>query len=72
MPIGAKMYEDAAKAEGETPDGDADIDKKEDGPIEGEVVDEDKKEIEWKGFDLPKINKITLHYKGDSATADYE
>ncbi len=36
------------------------------------IVDEDKKEIEWKGFDLPKINKITLHYKGDSATADYE
>lgn len=34
MPIGAKLYESSDKAE----------DKKEDGPVEGEVVDEDKKE----------------------------
>jgi len=47
MPIGAKMYEAAAKEGGETPEGEeASEDKKEDGPIEGEVVDkdEDKKE----------------------------
>jgi molecular chaperone DnaK len=46
MPIGAKMYEDADK-EGNTPEGEAEStdEKKEDGPIEGEVVDkeEDKK-----------------------------
>ena len=36
------------------------------------VVDEDKKEIEFKGFDLLKINRITLHLKGDEASADYE
>jgi molecular chaperone DnaK len=46
MPIGAKMYEAAAKeekpAEDESKSGDKD-DKKEDGPVEGEVVD-DKKE----------------------------
>ena len=36
------------------------------------IVDEEKKEIEWKGFDLPKINKITLHYKGSTPTADFE
>jgi len=41
MPIGAKMYE-AAKDEAPAEDGSTD-DKKEDGPIEGEVVD-DKKE----------------------------
>jgi molecular chaperone DnaK len=42
MPIGAKMYE---AAEPETPAEDAakDADDKKDGPIEGEVVDEDKK-----------------------------
>ena len=37
MPIGAKLYQEAAKDES----GD---DKKEDGPVEGEVVDKDKKE----------------------------
>ncbi len=36
MPIGAKLYQEAAKDES----GD---DKKEDGPVEGEVVDKDKK-----------------------------
>ena len=36
------------------------------------VVDEDKKEIEFEGFDLLKINQITLHLKGDEASADYE
>lgn len=36
------------------------------------VVDEDKKEIEFKGFDLLKINQITLHLKGDEASADYK
>lgn len=40
MPIGAKMYEEAAKAE--TP-ADGEESKKEDGPVEGEVVD-DKEE----------------------------
>ncbi|MGV9001487.1 MAG: molecular chaperone DnaK [Candidatus Saccharimonadaceae bacterium] len=45
MPIGAKMYEEAAK---ETPDAEAsaeagDADKKSDEPVEGEVVDEEKK-----------------------------
>ncbi|MCA9344351.1 molecular chaperone DnaK, partial [Candidatus Saccharibacteria bacterium] len=44
MPIGAKMYEEAAKEEkpedGESKDGDA----KSDEAVEGEVVDEDKKE----------------------------
>lgn len=41
MPIGAKMYEQAAKEE-EAPASDAD-EKKDDEPVEGEVVDEDKK-----------------------------
>ncbi len=41
MPIGAKMYEAVAKEEGAAEDAASD-DKKEDGPIEGEVVDEDK------------------------------
>ncbi len=36
------------------------------------VVDEEKKEVEWKDFDLAKINKITLRLKGDIASADYE
>ncbi len=40
MPIGAKMYEEAAKEEGAA---EADGDKKEE-PVEGEVVEEDKKE----------------------------
>ncbi len=41
MPIGAKMYEEAAKVENaSTEDGDAD--KKSDEPVEGEVVDEKK------------------------------
>jgi molecular chaperone DnaK len=39
MPIGAKLYEEAAKEEAPAEDGD----KKEE-PVEGEVVDEDKKE----------------------------
>jgi len=38
MPIGAKMYEEAAKAEGETPEGE----EKKDEPVEGEVIDEEK------------------------------
>ncbi|CAN5626810.1 molecular chaperone DnaK [soil metagenome] len=52
MPIGAKMYEQAAPAEdgsekvedGENKKAEGDSDKKsdEDGPVEGEVVDEDK------------------------------
>ncbi len=40
MPIGAKMYEEAAKEE--TPAEDGDADKKSDEPVEGEVVDEKK------------------------------
>ena len=43
MPIGAKMYEDAAKAEAPAEDGEgekSDKDGKDDGPVEGEVVDE--------------------------------
>ncbi len=40
MPIGAKMYEEASKAEAAPEDGDAD--KKSDEPVEGEVVDEKK------------------------------
>lgn len=39
MPIGAKMYEAAAKEEAPTSE---DGDKKDDGPVEGEVVDEKK------------------------------
>jgi molecular chaperone DnaK len=42
MPIGAKMYE-SAKADAKPEDGGA-SGKKDDGPVEGEVVDEDKKE----------------------------
>lgn len=41
MPIGAKLYEEVAKAEQSTKDGDAD--KKSDEPVEGEVVDEKEK-----------------------------
>lgn len=41
MPIGAKLYEEAAKAEAPAEDGDAD--KKSDEPVEGEVIDEEKK-----------------------------
>jgi molecular chaperone DnaK len=41
MPIGAKLYEAAGK-EAEAAEGAADADKK-DAPVEGEVVDEDKK-----------------------------
>lgn len=40
MPIGAKLYEEAAKAEAPAEDGDAD--KKSDEPVEGEVVDDKK------------------------------
>jgi molecular chaperone DnaK len=39
MPIGAKLYEEASKDEAAAEDGD-----KKDEPVEGEVVDEDKKE----------------------------
>ena len=42
MPIGAKMYEQAAKDEKPAEDEKSE-DKKADGPVEGEVVDEDKK-----------------------------
>jgi len=42
MPIGAKMYEAAAKEDAPA-DGEAADDKKSDEPVEGEVVDEDKK-----------------------------
>lgn len=46
MPIGAKMYEEAAKAEAPAEGEEAkDGDKKEDGPVEGEVVEDDKKLI---------------------------
>lgn len=46
MPIGAKMYESAAKEEKPADDADKADDKTEDGPVEGEVVDDkgDKKE----------------------------
>ncbi len=36
------------------------------------IIDEEKKEIEWTGFNLPKISKITLHYSGGKPTADFE
>lgn len=42
MPIGTKMYEAAAKEESEKPD-DTDATDKKDEPVEGEVVEEDKK-----------------------------
>lgn len=42
MPIGAKMYEAAAKED--APEADGDEEKKNDGPVEGEVVEEDKKD----------------------------
>lgn len=46
MPIGAKMYEQAQKEEGEKSEekGSDDKSKDKDEPVEGEVVDEDKKE----------------------------
>lgn len=40
MPIGTKLYQEAAQAEAPAEDGDAD--KKSDDPVEGEVVDEKK------------------------------
>jgi len=43
MPIGAKMYEQAAKDEAPAEGEEASADKKEDGPIEGEVVDDKEK-----------------------------
>lgn len=45
MPIGTKMYEEAAKenSEAEAPAEGDDTDKKADEPVEGEVVDEEKK-----------------------------
>jgi molecular chaperone DnaK len=43
MPIGAKLYESASASEGSDSDADK-SDKSDDEPIEGEVVDEDKKE----------------------------
>jgi hypothetical protein len=39
MPIGAKMYEATSKEEGPATEGDT---KKDDEPVEGEVVDEKK------------------------------
>ena len=42
MPIGAKMYEEASKEQLKA-DETASDDKKKDEPVEGEVVDEDKK-----------------------------
>ena len=42
MPIGAKMYEAAARED--APEADGDEEKKDDGPVEGEVVEEDKKD----------------------------
>ena len=39
MPIGAKMYQEASKEQST----DAKSEDKKDGPVEGEVVDEDKK-----------------------------
>ena len=42
MPIGAKMYEAAAKESNDEAEASSD-DKKDDEPVEGEVVDEDKK-----------------------------
>ncbi|RTK95015.1 molecular chaperone DnaK [Candidatus Saccharibacteria bacterium] len=49
MPIGAKMYEEAAKAEGadDEKDGESDASDK-DEPVEGEVVDEDNKDKDEK------------------------
>ncbi|MEI7682783.1 MAG: molecular chaperone DnaK [Candidatus Saccharibacteria bacterium] len=44
MPIGAKLYEEAAKEEAPAEDGDKK--KRKDEPVEGEVIDEDKKEKE--------------------------
>ncbi len=43
MPIGAKMYESAAKEESKSDGENASNDTKSDEPIEGEVVDKDKK-----------------------------
>ena len=40
MPIGAKMYESASAEAPEEEDGEKKEDKKDDGPVEGEVVDE--------------------------------
>lgn len=44
MPIGAKMYEQAAKEEKPTEDESEDKKSDKDEPVEGEVVDEDKKD----------------------------
>jgi molecular chaperone DnaK len=45
MPIGAKMYEEAAKEESKKEDSDDESKKKDkDEPVEGEIVDEDKKD----------------------------
>lgn len=50
MPIGAKMYEEASKKEADesseasAKDGEQKKSKKDDEPVEGEVIDEDKKE----------------------------
>ena len=47
MPIGAKMYEQTAEPEADaaaaSDDDSAGKDKSKDGPVEGEVVDDDKK-----------------------------
>ena len=42
MPIGAKMYEQAAKDEESPAEGEAAMTQKSDEPVEGEVVDEKK------------------------------
>jgi len=44
MPIGAKMYEQAKPTEGEAESAKGEGEDKKDEPVEGEVVDEDKKE----------------------------
>ena len=46
MPIGAKMYENASKEEQAATDAESKPDEKtdKDEPVEGEVVDEEKKE----------------------------
>lgn len=44
MPIGAKMYENAAKAEEAEKGEDSEDKKDKDEPVEGEIVDEDKKD----------------------------
>ncbi len=42
MPIGAKLYESAQKSEDGAAKEGSEEDKKEEGPVEGEVIDEEK------------------------------